>query len=230
MVYLSFITYGSAENFLLSHFRDKDLYNILSVWNNDHRIVVGDSGDFFGHTEPLEMAGVWELVIPHVTVPPGWLKIRNMGSGDLLSHKYLHSHAKLLPPPASPKASQHRESWGIQWALVHAGADSLFVEDGDNKWRIINRLTGGFLWDTSQDVSYGCGVCPHTLNVWSLELHLAGDLNIFDRMSRSWTIVQPDTFCLLQSTDVPFGEGKRVAAVEKTFTSDTKDRKRWEFM
>lgn len=230
MVYLSFITYGSAENFLLSHFRDKGLYNILSAWRDGHRIAIRGGRNFFGHTEPLEVVGVWELVVPNVTIPPGWLKIRNMGSGDLLSHKYLHSHAKLLPPSTSPKPSQHRESWGIQWALVHAKIHSPTAEEEDNKWRIVNRLTGGFLWDVSQDVSYDCDVCPHTLNVWSLELHLAGDSTVFDRMSRSWTIVQPDTFCLLQSTDVSSGEGKRVAAVEKTFTSDTKDRKRWEFM
>lgn len=171
----------------------------------------------------------WELVTPNVTVPPGWLHIQNLASGGFLSHKYLHAPAILLPPPASPRPSQHRESWGTQWALVPAEIDT--PSSKENTWRIVNRLTGGLL---QSDYLLGLGVGANRTSpfspgneVWYLEVHQAGNWATSDQ---TWTISEAITLSLLESVNASCDEGGKVVCVDNTFTPETKNRRRWRFM
>ena len=78
-------------------------------------------------------------------VPVGWLQIKNVSTGHMLSHSYAYSPPRLidvLPPPA--RTSNYRETWDTQWALISAIALG-FDKSHKGKYVIKNRLTGGIL-------------------------------------------------------------------------------------
>lgn len=126
-------------------------YNLVSVFNN-HVIDINTSKtvdpSFPIHGQvyrPQYDQHCWEFVIPVVSFPPGWFEIQNVGTGDLLSQKYLYNSPVLLAPPESPKPCQDRDSWQFQWTLIHSKYYDRKYAGGRNSWRIVNRLTGAGL-------------------------------------------------------------------------------------
>lgn len=165
---------------------------------------------------------LWEFVIPVVAFPPGWLQIQSVATGDLLSHSYASCPLVLLPPTATPKSSQYRESWNTQWTFIHAQA---FGPDfpAANTWCIMNRLTrtlirnvtylvngeletGLAAWESGSNDVYG--------RSWKLEL---------DSACR-WKIINYETSHLLEQTDKPCGDGKGVICASQSFRRGAKNK------
>lgn len=139
----------------------------------------------------------WELALPSVGVPAGWVTLRNAASGHLLDHGYLTSPPRAWSPPKSPTPSYDRASWGAQWCLIRPPAT-----EKDEKttalrtaWVLRNRLTGGFLARADHE---GGGVCawatqvlPDDFQEWKLDASPSGD----------WKVVNVRSGCVLEQPD-----------------------------
>lgn len=94
----------------------------------------------------------WEFIAPKVAIPCGWLQIQNSGTGALLTHTYLSNPPTLINLPSVKPPIQYREGWHTQWTLIPAKsyASSTSFATGINTWLIRNRLTRGFLSNTTK--------------------------------------------------------------------------------
>jgi hypothetical protein len=161
----------------------------------------------------------WELLKPVVSVPAGWLRLKNISSGHFLSQT-----SPSLPPLAilytalTSSSFTHHESWATQWA---------FTQAPDVKtYNIKNRLTGTYLrcqpsklihreeaegsvnaWERS-----GCGKSE----MWNLELDAESN----------WKIVH-NSGLLLEEADVPLLHGYEIVCTTKTLN---KHKISWAFM
>lgn len=157
----------------------------------------------------------WEFVIPAVGYPPGWVHIQNKGSGDLLSHTYLHEPPVLLPCPDSLKPSQYREGWLFHWALVNSTGFNPASTVEKNSWCIRNRLTGAILVNNAWDVEK---TRLDRVNAWKMGRTGDSTWKLELDTSHNWKITNLESKCLLQQTNVPRNNGTQVICANQVFS------------
>lgn len=172
----------------------------------------------------------WEFLTPVVAIPAGWVEIVNVGSGDILSQKYISSPPHLVRPPVEYgdlSSPEYRERWGTQWTLA---LPTTYESTGDScgTWIIKNRLTGGRLrypphlhkaeYRPSVVAEMNQGwLALGPLERWMLELQADG----------TWKIRNQQNSFYLEETELRVREGKELACVNKDFKrGDTS--KMWE--
>ncbi|KAA8910624.1 hypothetical protein FN846DRAFT_904873 [Sphaerosporella brunnea] len=131
-------------------FRRKDVgkdggeyYNIVN--GSGHGINVS-GGVSVRKQESANPCQIFELIIPVTAIPCGWHQIQNVATGYILSHTYCTSPPQLISqalPPQFP--SNYGESWGTQWAFIHANELVGKLEYRKRKYFVKNRLTSGHL-------------------------------------------------------------------------------------
>lgn len=152
----------------------------------------------------------WQFVIPTVSFPTGWFQIQNAGTGDLLSHSYPWNPPVLLQSPSSSRSSEYRESWEFQWTLAHSWCYDMSVGAYINSWRIINRLTRGYL-SPRFDVQKPQNLKGHNKDLdWELELDV----------SHNWKLKNRVTSCLLRQTSIARGGGTAAMCDDRRFTME----------
>lgn len=157
----------------------------------------------------------WELVVPAVAYPPGWVHIQNARTQDLLSHTYLYNSPVLEPSPASLRPSQHREGWRFQWTMVHSKSFRPRSAAGRNLWCIVNRLTRGHLENTlwlnkgiNAWQTLPSGATGNPISEWRLELDPACN----------WKIINSADSSLLEQTSSLRIGGTEVVCVNGSFS------------
>lgn len=133
----------------------------------------------------------WEFTIPIVGFPPGWFHVQNVGSGQLLSHDYVHNPPLLLAPPEALVESQHREQWQFQWTLCHSKCFKPGTAGERNSWYIVNRLTGAPLSPDFGNMKEADFAGREDNLAWKLELDSVCN----------WKITNRTTSCLLEQSD-----------------------------
>ncbi|KAL7272652.1 hypothetical protein RUND412_004524 [Rhizina undulata] len=123
----------------------------------------------------------WEFLIPRVHVPAGWIRIRNVSSGDFLQQNYLSSPPFLAPAQYGSNASNLRGTWGTQWAFTLPSGHK--IDSAHNGWCIKNRLTTGLLETAimrfGESIRYTVNAADfkYILNrwqIWELEINEEG--------------------------------------------------------
>ncbi|KAI5858411.1 hypothetical protein BZA05DRAFT_414224 [Tricharina praecox] len=157
----------------------------------------------------------WELVIPMSSVPIGWHQLKNVSTGNILSHSYPSSLPILISPTGPNHTSNYRETWGTQWTIIHNRA--LVGGNAVASFQIRNRLTGGFLRargtmdptipTTMEDTVRAWQTCPSGgEKLWTLELD----------GRRNWKIVEEATGNLLgEALGRSFGGGNTLECSSK---------------
>lgn len=179
-------------------------YTISSVFTGQVIDIKGSGSGAELHSQkyvPGNDQHYWEFAVPIVGFPPGWFQIQNVGTGHLLSQNYPWNPPILFPPPSPQKASQHRETWGFQWCLVHEGSAA-------NSWRIINRLTGQLLSPRFSRVD-----SPRTLAAYDEDR----EWSLQPDPSRNWIIKSRVTSFLLERGSYNSGGGTAVTCHDSKF-------------
>ncbi|KAF8248497.1 hypothetical protein K440DRAFT_660799 [Wilcoxina mikolae CBS 423.85] len=165
----------------------------------------------------------WELINPLVPIPAGWLRIRNIASGNILSQTF-----ESLPPvsaPSTSKSSSYPESWALQWAFIRASSVG-YSTISNRVYVIRNRLTRAYLSCRPSRFTH-LGESPGSVSAW--ESKCRGD-NEFWRLELisqfNWKIVHHKTGFLLEEAVVPLLDGQEVVCTTKT----TDRRNTWTFI
>lgn len=172
------------------------MYHIFNDFNEKSIDIEGNSRPGFitrtGKRSLPERPQCWEFVSPVVGFPPGWFRIQNVHTGDLLRQDYVYNPPTLLPAPHPETQSHLRGQWEFQWTLAHSGCFISSTADQRNSWYIINRLTRGRL-SPYFGILHGKRYATHDQDmVWKLGLDASG----------AWSIVNVKTSCLLQPANV----------------------------
>lgn len=207
-----------------------------------------DIGEADGKTYCLGQAYVaerkqqlWEFVLPKVVFPCGWFRIQNSETRGLLSHTYLSIPPVLVDPSTLIGSSstipptKYREVWDTQWTLISAQnyAPKTPRKTGTNTWCIRNRLTKGFLGDTTCEAG---GTSKHKITAWEPCLTIGTEfkdgINAAEYTwkfeldtDHNWKIINHSTSCLLEHAQES-GGGTEVACVDKKVTRN----KSWALM
>ena len=153
---------------------------------------------------------LWELVLPAVSTPFGWVRLQNQETGHVLSQTLL-SH----PPLMIPLSSHHhtgaflepghlREIWSTHWKIVPVSAFPYLNKEWivPRSFFIVNRLTGGFLRAKLAPFNhlpelgaYDCRVTADEVDIWG-------------RKSKVWTVERAgrDLWTILSNKDEELGE------------------------
>ncbi|KAH8149332.1 uncharacterized protein LAJ45_06411 [Morchella importuna] len=214
--------------------KDEPYYRIVNVWNNE-LLSIARSGAEAGESGPRCNIGkaeatpikTWELIVPIVAFPPGWCRIQNCETLDLLSQSYLSGPPVLLKPSAAipPPQPQSRESWTDQWVLAHTSYlfPDFKITTGANTWCVRNRLTGGYLGCVYADrYPFIGGQCSVSANDWDLtEDDIAAHtwkLEIDPGCTMNWKLIHHKTGCLLEKGVAVVSGGVEVLCRDRKFT------------
>ncbi|KAH0612444.1 uncharacterized protein H6S33_010496 [Morchella sextelata] len=217
--------------------KDEPYYRIVNVWNNE-LLSIARSGAESGESGPRCNIGkaeatpvkTWEFIVPIVAFPPGWCRIQNCETLDLLSQSYLSNPPVLLNPPASPPQPQFRESWAEQWVLAHTSY--LFpdykIGTGANTWCVRNRLTGGYLGCVYNDRYPFIGGQAVSANDWDLtEDDISAHtwkLEIDPSCTTNWKLIHHKTGFLLERGEGMVHGGVEVQCKDKKFARGNKHK------
>lgn len=196
----------------------RETYIITSV----HSGNVIDSACFIRQANIDSESQAWELVNPLISIPHGWLQIRNVSSDHLLSHTFIS-----LPPISvlsTSKSLSYPESWATQWAFIRA-SDLGHSNAGSRDYIIRNRLTRAYLRCQESKFLHQEGK-EGSVNAYETRCY-AFEFWRFDRNAQSnWKIVDSKSGFLLEEVAVPLMDGMEVVCVTKT----TDERRSWALM
>ncbi|KAI5858408.1 hypothetical protein BZA05DRAFT_381107 [Tricharina praecox] len=106
---------------------------LMNISGKDHKKYTYLCQDEHQSNDSAQML---EFVIPMTPVPVGWLQIKNVSTGHVLSHTYAYSPPRLINQQLPPvRTLNYRETWDTQWTLI----------SDKGEYVLKNRLTGCLL-------------------------------------------------------------------------------------